>query len=79
MGSRGGARSSALDRAMAHLSGQRISNTGVSKDKRDVVSVYGHSCSTEIKRTLFYVLNARLCVVFKCKDSLTLYKCQELL
>ncbi|XP_051765508.1 uncharacterized protein C19orf44 homolog [Ctenopharyngodon idella] len=36
MGSRGGPRSSALDRAMAHLSGQRFSNTGISKDKRDV-------------------------------------------
>ncbi|KAK9967164.1 hypothetical protein ABG768_001576 [Culter alburnus] len=36
MGSRGGARSSALDRAKAHLSGQRISNTGISKDKRDM-------------------------------------------
>lgn len=36
MGSRGGPRSSALDRAKAHLSGQRIANTGVTKDKRDV-------------------------------------------
>lgn len=51
MGSRGGPRSSALDRAMAHLSGQRFSNTGISKDKRDVVSVYVHSCSTELYLT----------------------------
>ncbi|XP_077082094.1 uncharacterized protein C19orf44 homolog [Siphateles boraxobius] len=36
MGSRGGLRSSALDRAKAHLSGQRISNTAISADKRDV-------------------------------------------
>lgn len=51
MGSRGGLRSSALDRAKAHLSGQRISNTAISADKRDVVSVhyYTHSCSREIK------------------------------
>ncbi|KAK7136595.1 hypothetical protein R3I93_016818 [Phoxinus phoxinus] len=36
MGSRGGLRSSALDRAKAHLSGHRISNTAISADKRDV-------------------------------------------
>ncbi|KAG1946305.1 hypothetical protein F2P79_013771 [Pimephales promelas] len=36
MGSRGGLRSSALDRAKALLSGQRISNTARSADKRDV-------------------------------------------
>ncbi|KAK2906630.1 hypothetical protein Q8A67_005615 [Cirrhinus molitorella] len=35
MWSRGG-RSSVLDRAKAHLSGQRISNNGISNDKRDV-------------------------------------------
>ncbi|XP_026120103.1 uncharacterized protein C19orf44-like isoform X1 [Carassius auratus] len=33
-----GGRSSALDRAKAHLSGQRISNNGISKDKRVNVS-----------------------------------------
>ncbi|XP_067271428.1 uncharacterized protein C19orf44 homolog [Pseudorasbora parva] len=36
MGSRGGPRSSALDRAKAHLSGQRIANTGTAKNTRDV-------------------------------------------
>lgn len=36
MASRGGLRSSALDRAKAHLSGQRISNTAISAGKRDV-------------------------------------------
>ncbi|XP_051977974.1 uncharacterized protein C19orf44 homolog [Xyrauchen texanus] len=36
MWTRGGPRSSVLDRANALLSGQRISNTGISKDKTDV-------------------------------------------
>ncbi|XP_051550655.1 uncharacterized protein C19orf44 homolog isoform X2 [Myxocyprinus asiaticus] len=36
MWTRGGPRSSVLDRANALLSGQRISNTGISKDKIDV-------------------------------------------
>lgn len=36
MWSRGGPKSSVLDRAKAQLSGQRISNKGIARDKRDV-------------------------------------------
>ncbi len=51
MWSRGGARSSVLDRAKAQLSGQRISNNGLSKDKTNEVRV----CYT-ITRTRFTFL-----------------------
>ncbi len=57
MWSRGGARSSVLDRAKAQLSGQRISNNGLSKDKRNEVRVcYTTALHSTSKRTRFTFL-----------------------